>query len=40
MSDSNFDTGAGLFWLAIALVFIFCWGEPSLKDALIHWLMK
>ena len=34
------DAGAGLMWIAVALLAIAFWGEPDLVDALIYWLMK
>jgi len=26
------------FWLAVALLLIFFWGEPDIQDAIIYWL--
>lgn len=26
--------------LAVVVLVIFCWGDPDLLDALIHWLMR
>lgn len=33
------ESGAGGFWIFLALMVIFTWGEPDLLDALIHYFM-
>jgi len=41
MSDSKYKINIPYsFWWPIAIMVIFCAGDPDLIDALIHYLMK
>jgi hypothetical protein len=40
MSGNNINVDSDAAFIGFALLVIFCWGDPDLLDALIHWLMK
>ena len=32
------SNGDGGFWIAVALLVIFCWGDPDIMDSIIKYL--